>query len=287
MNLGKMARFVHNFMQDAGSVRGAIEASRAGRQAGPLPRTMPCTPGNRPPFFALRHAHRPHPSRPARRPGRLQQARLRPHHGQPARRAPLPWYAVAKPLGDATLVASSSTGCSFCPMRTLTATPHLGADCDKAAGRRLRCAVCPREQTTCTEPTFKVQPDPLLADILERHFRPGFYRHYPWWWSLLSRFCGVRPAAAPLFGQKDYQQLMVLRRMVQQFARSSTSVASPRSAPRRPALSSRNGYLSEAERAEAVQLCWPCAPLAHCEAIAAAHALPAQAATLSSARCRR
>ncbi|MCB1988863.1 MAG: 3-methyl-2-oxobutanoate hydroxymethyltransferase, partial [Burkholderiaceae bacterium] len=26
MNLGKMARFVHNFMQDAGSVRGAIEA---------------------------------------------------------------------------------------------------------------------------------------------------------------------------------------------------------------------------------------------------------------------
>ena len=26
MNLGKMARFVHNFMQDAGSVRGAMEA---------------------------------------------------------------------------------------------------------------------------------------------------------------------------------------------------------------------------------------------------------------------
>ena len=26
MNLGKMPKFVHNFMQDAGSVRGAMEA---------------------------------------------------------------------------------------------------------------------------------------------------------------------------------------------------------------------------------------------------------------------
>jgi 3-methyl-2-oxobutanoate hydroxymethyltransferase len=44
MNLGKMAKFVHNFMQDAGSVRGAMEAYvRAVKPA--LSRTTPCTPG--------------------------------------------------------------------------------------------------------------------------------------------------------------------------------------------------------------------------------------------------
>jgi 3-methyl-2-oxobutanoate hydroxymethyltransferase len=33
LNLGKMAKFVHNFMQDADSVRGAMEAYVAGRQS--------------------------------------------------------------------------------------------------------------------------------------------------------------------------------------------------------------------------------------------------------------
>ena len=37
MNLGKMARFVHNFMQDAGSVRGAIEAYVQAVKSGQFP----------------------------------------------------------------------------------------------------------------------------------------------------------------------------------------------------------------------------------------------------------
>jgi len=37
MNLGKMARFVHNFMQDAGSVRGAMEAYVAAVKAQTFP----------------------------------------------------------------------------------------------------------------------------------------------------------------------------------------------------------------------------------------------------------
>jgi len=58
-----------------------------------------------------------------------------------------------------------------------------------------------------------------------------------------------------MFGKKDYQQLMVIRHMVRQFALPIEIVgAETRRADDGLALSSRNGYLSEAERAEATQL---------------------------------
>jgi pantoate--beta-alanine ligase len=58
-----------------------------------------------------------------------------------------------------------------------------------------------------------------------------------------------------VFGKKDYQQLMVIRRMVRQFAMPIEIVAGETSrAADGLALSSRNGYLSAGERAEAVQL---------------------------------
>ena len=47
MNLGKMPKFVHNFMQDAGSVRGAMEAYVQAVKQGRFPTTH-CTPGKSP-----------------------------------------------------------------------------------------------------------------------------------------------------------------------------------------------------------------------------------------------
>jgi pantoate--beta-alanine ligase len=58
-----------------------------------------------------------------------------------------------------------------------------------------------------------------------------------------------------VFGKKDYQQLMVIRRMVRQFAMPIEIVAGETArAADGLALSSRNGYLSAEERDEAVQL---------------------------------
>jgi len=64
----------------------------------------------------------------------------------------------------------------------------------------------------------------------------------------------VQPHVA-VFGQKDYQQLMVIRQMVQQFALPIDIIGGPTlRATDGLALSSRNNYLSTAERLEAVQL---------------------------------
>jgi pantoate--beta-alanine ligase len=79
-----------------------------------------------------------------------------------------------------------------------------------------------------------------------------------------------------LFGKKDYQQQMVIRRMVQQFAMPVQIVAGEtQRAADGLALSSRNGYLSDSERAEAIQLSLALRALAR-DALAAAGAMPEQ-----------
>ena len=99
---------------------------------------------------------------------------------------------------------------------------------------------------------YKVHPDPALADILEGHFRPGFFTGVCT--VVLKLFNCVQPALA-VFGKKDYQQLMVLRHLVEQFALPiRIEGAETTRAADGLALSSRNGYLSAAERDEAVAL---------------------------------
>jgi pantoate--beta-alanine ligase len=64
----------------------------------------------------------------------------------------------------------------------------------------------------------------------------------------------VRPRVV-VFGKKDYQQLIMIRHLVRQFALPIEVVGGETSrADDGLALSSRNGYLSKDERAEAVQL---------------------------------
>lgn len=93
---------------------------------------------------------------------------------------------------------------------------------------------------------------PGLSDILEGAIRPGHFRGVAT--VVLKLFEVVRPDLA-VFGQKDYQQQLVIRRMVADLHMPVRIVTEP--TVREPdglALSSRNRYLSPDERASATIL---------------------------------
>jgi pantoate--beta-alanine ligase len=129
----------------------------------------------------------------------------------------------------------------------------LDSDCAMLQAAGCDIVFAPDEATLYPEPqTFKVVPPAELGDILEGEFRPGFFTGVC---TVVAKLFNLVQPAAAVFGKKDYQQLMVIRRMVTQMALPIEIVAGEtvRSAEGL-ALSSRNGYLSDAERSEALRL---------------------------------
>ena len=160
----------------------------------------------------------------------------------------------AKPLGDVTVASIFVNRLQFLPHEDFDTYPRTWAsDCDKLQAAGCDLLFAPDEKELYPEPqTFKVHPPAELADILEGYFRPGFFVGVCT--VVMKLFACVQPRVA-VFGNKDYQQLMIIRRMVQQFALPIKIVgAETTRAPDGLALSSRNGYLSASERLEAVQL---------------------------------
>lgn len=160
----------------------------------------------------------------------------------------------ARPLGDVTVASIFVNRLQFLPHEDFDTYPRTwDSDCEKLRAAGCDVLFAPDERALYPEPqTCKVHPDGALADILEGHFRPGFFIGVCT--VVMKLFACVQPSVA-VFGKKDYQQLMVIRHMVRQFALPIEIVGGEtRRAEDGLALSSRNGYLSETERAEAVQL---------------------------------
>ncbi len=160
----------------------------------------------------------------------------------------------AKPLGDVTVASIFVNRLQFLPHEDFDTYPRTWEkDCAQLEAAGCDVVFAPTEAALYPEPqTFRIQPDPALADILEGHFRPGFFGGVCT--VVMKLFQSVQPRFA-VFGQKDYQQLMVIRQMVRQFVLPIEIVAgTTRRADDGLALSSRNGYLDATQRAEAIAL---------------------------------
>jgi pantoate--beta-alanine ligase len=162
--------------------------------------------------------------------------------------------AQAKTHGLPVVASIFVNRLQFSPHEDFDRYPRtLPRDSELLAGAGCDLVFAPDEAEMYPVPQgYKVQPDPALADILEGHFRPGFFTGVCT--VVMKLFNAVQPAVA-VFGKKDYQQLMVVRHMVEQFALPIRidGMETTRAADGL-ALSSRNSYLGEVERAEAVAL---------------------------------
>ncbi len=98
---------------------------------------------------------------------------------------------------------------------------------------------------------FLLEPLPV-ANTLEGESRPGFFSGVV---TLILKFFNLIQPQVAIFGKKDYQQLYIMREMVRQLNLSiEIDVGETVRASDGLALSSRNRYLSDEERAEAAHL---------------------------------
>lgn len=129
----------------------------------------------------------------------------------------------------------------------------LEADCEKLEAAGVTHLFAPSEKEMYPEPQhFHVDPAPAQVSILEGECRPGHFRGVT---TVVLKLLNIVQPNAALFGKKDYQQLIVLKNMVRELALPIEVL--PGETVRAPdglALSSRNGYLSAAERVEAPRL---------------------------------
>lgn len=127
------------------------------------------------------------------------------------------------------------------------------ADCQRMREAGVDVLFFPDEREMYPQPQrYHVEP-PLEHDrILEGEFRPGHFRGVA---TVVAKLFNIVQPQVALFGRKDFQQLMVIRNMVADLALPIEIIAGATiRADDGLALSSRNGYLSAAERAEAPNL---------------------------------
>ena len=93
---------------------------------------------------------------------------------------------------------------------------------------------------------------PGVSEIIDGSSRPG---HFTGVTSVVSRLFNICSPDVAVFGQKDYQQLVILRRMVTDLHMPVKILAGPTGrAESGLALSSRNGYLSDEQLEQAAAI---------------------------------
>ena len=142
----------------------------------------------------------------------------------------------------------------FGPNEDLARYPRdLDGDLAKCAAAGASFVFAPSSPEEMYPPGFQTYVDPgPLAQSLCGARRPGHFRGVC---TVVAKLFALSRADSALFGEKDYQQLVIVRRMAQDLSLGTDVVGRPIVREKDGlALSSRNAYLSPEERAQAVGL---------------------------------
>lgn len=160
----------------------------------------------------------------------------------------------ARAHGDAVVATIFVNRLQFRPGEDFDKYPRtLAADARHLEEAGVEFLFAPAEDVLYPTPQrFHVDVPAELATILEGAFRPGHFHGVAT--VVMKLFHIVQPDAA-LFGKKDYQQMLVLSALAREFNLPIEVIAGDTiRAADGLALSSRNGFLSPQERAEAPRL---------------------------------
>ena len=155
--------------------------------------------------------------------------------------------------GDKLVLSIFVNPTQFGPHEDLARYPRdLPGDLAKAAGAGTDVAFVPEAPDIYPagfQTTIEVRE---LARGLDGLFRPG---HFAGVATVVAKLFNIVQPDLAIFGQKDFQQLAIVRRLVADLAMGIEIVGLP--TVREPdglAMSSRNAYLSQAERTRALSL---------------------------------
>jgi pantoate--beta-alanine ligase len=160
----------------------------------------------------------------------------------------------ARPRADRLVASIFVNPLQFAPGEDLERYPRtFDADVELCGGHGVDVVFAPSvdEVYPGGEPAVTVEPGPL-ATVLEGASRPGHFRGVL---TVVAKLFGLVAPEVAVFGEKDYQQLVLIRRMVSDLCMPVEVVgAETVREDDGLALSSRNRYLSDSERRTAVSL---------------------------------
>jgi pantoate--beta-alanine ligase len=160
---------------------------------------------------------------------------------------------LAKRQADRTCACLFVNPRQFSPREDFSAYPREeAADVAKLRGEGVDLLFAPAADEMYRAGSTTQVSVPGLGDILEGALRPGFFTGVA---TVVTKLLAQVAPDVAIFGEKDYQQLLVIRRLVADLDIPVEIIAGP--TVREPdglAMASRNAYLSALERTRATAL---------------------------------
>jgi pantoate--beta-alanine ligase len=159
----------------------------------------------------------------------------------------------AAEMSDVVIVSIFVNPMQFGPHEDFDAYPRtLESDCNALANHPCHAVFAPTVREMYPKGVNTEIDVPSLSTILCGHHRPGHFKGVA---TVVTKLLNIVQPNVAVFGNKDYQQLQVIRTMVADLLIPVTIVgADTTREPSGLAMSSRNAYLSEEEIQTAAML---------------------------------